>query len=65
MNVRMTAVALAARAGRRRSGPRVVATFAGVPPARYPLAARVLARADAVAAVSHDLARAVGGRVPG
>ena len=63
MNVRMTAVALAARAGRRRSGPRVVATFVGVPPARYPLAARVLGRADVVAAVSHDLARAVRGRV--
>ena len=65
MNVRMTAVALAARAGRRRSGPRVVATFVGVPPARYPLAARVLARADVVAAVSRDLAQAVRGRVAG
>jgi glycosyltransferase involved in cell wall biosynthesis len=55
-NVRMTAVAVTACALRFGRRPRVVATFHGVPEPRSSASARILARADAVAAVSTDLA---------
>ena len=57
-NVRMTAVAQAGRWG-LRARPRLVATFHGVEPDRLRAAGRVLRRADAVAAVSTDLGRAL------
>jgi glycosyltransferase involved in cell wall biosynthesis len=64
-NVKVTAVALLAKALAAPSRPPVVATFHGVVPAEYRRAARILRRADAVACVSRELRdRAVAAGVP-